>query len=82
MRTFRFGLAAACGLVGAALIGAPSEAQTLVGMANPASTYCQSIGGRSELRKTPEGVSGFCHLPDGKVMPEWDLYRRSLRSRN
>lgn len=41
-------------------------------MANPASVYCESIGGESKIK---DGA-GYCYLPDGEVMIEWELYRR------
>ncbi len=47
-----------------------------IGMANPASVYCQKIGGRLEMRQGPDGVRGICHLPDGTSMDEWALFRR------
>ncbi|WP_244192201.1 DUF333 domain-containing protein [Komagataeibacter sucrofermentans] len=47
-----------------------------IGMPNPASAYCQHLGGRLELRTSPQGTSGWCHLPDGSVMEEWALFRR------
>lgn len=46
-----------------------------VGMANPASDYCVSIGGRSEIRDEEGGQAGYCHLPDGQVVEEWALFR-------
>lgn len=46
-----------------------------VGMASPASEYCLQLGGQSEIRKTPEGEVGYCHLPDGRVVEEWALFR-------
>ncbi|WP_311399758.1 DUF333 domain-containing protein [Lautropia mirabilis] len=46
-----------------------------VGMANPASEYCIQQGGQLEIRKTPEGEVGYCHLPDGQVVEEWALFR-------
>ena len=47
----------------------------VVGMPNPASVYCAEQGGESVIRDTPEGQTGDCHLPDGRVVDEWDLYR-------
>lgn len=45
------------------------------GMANPASVYCESIGGRSVIKQEADGEAGYCHLPDGRVVEEWTLYR-------
>ena len=46
-----------------------------VGMANPASVYCAQQGGKSEWVTTAAGQSSNCHLPDGRVVEEWALYR-------
>lgn len=43
--------------------------------ANPASSYCAELGGRLELRLEQAGEAGYCHLPDGGVVEEWQLYR-------
>lgn len=45
------------------------------GLANPASQYCVSLGGRLEIRKETDGEVGYCHLPDGRVVEEWALFR-------
>jgi putative hemolysin len=51
-----------------------------VGLANPASTYCISLGGKRETRKDAAGnESSICHLPDGTVIDEWTLLRRDHR---
>lgn len=47
-----------------------------VGLANPASVYCEKIGGKSEITDTPEGQVGICTLPSGEKIEEWALYRR------
>ncbi len=50
-----------------------------VGMANPAAVFCVERGGTVELRplglSAAEGVAGFCHLPDGRVVEEWAYFR-------
>ncbi len=53
----------------------PSPNARTVGMANPASVYCAEKGGRLELRSESAGQAGYCHMPDGSVMEEWELYR-------
>ncbi|WP_395329580.1 DUF333 domain-containing protein [Novosphingobium sp. BL-8H] len=53
----------------------PPAATPSVGMANPASKYCVEQGGRSEIRREPQGETGYCHLPDGRVVEEWQFYR-------
>ena len=45
------------------------------GLANPASEYCVSIGGELEIRTEKDGEVGYCHLPDGRVVEEWELFR-------
>ncbi len=67
------------GLMGVVLMlsGCVSGAQTKesVGLANPASVYCAEQGGRVEIRKGANGETGYCHLPDGRVIEEWKFYR-------
>ncbi len=54
-----------------------SEAKKVapVQMANPASEYCIKKGGKLEIRKGEHGEAGYCHLPDGRVVEEWALFR-------
>ncbi|MBA7801771.1 DUF333 domain-containing protein [Citrobacter sp. C348] len=47
-----------------------------VGMANPASVYCQQKGGLLIAVQTPQGVRSDCKLPGGEVIDEWTLWRR------
>lgn len=51
------------------------------GIANPASVYCTDQGGKLEMREGPGGTSGYCHLPDGRVVEEWELYRAAHPAR-
>lgn len=46
-----------------------------IGAPNPASVCCHQQGGRLEIRTSPGGPSGWCHLPDGRVVEEWALFR-------
>ncbi|MGB8815108.1 MAG: DUF333 domain-containing protein [Paracoccaceae bacterium] len=46
-----------------------------VSMANPASVYCNDLGGQLEIRAEQGGEAGYCHLPDGTTVEEWKLYR-------
>ena len=65
-------------LVAAAMLSACAGAQPnkAVGMANPASTYCIEQGGKLEMRKDETGAEyAMCHLPNGKVIEEWDFFR-------
>jgi putative hemolysin len=68
-------LSSLCAVLAGCAQETPSAAPTL-GMANPASVYCATRGGRSEIVTTPEGQHGLCHLPDGTVIDEWALWRR------
>lgn len=47
-----------------------------VQLANPASTYCASLGGELDIEKQAEGEVGYCSLPSGERIEEWSLYRR------
>lgn len=54
---------------------AMSQEHKGIGMANPASVHCIQQGGTLEIRKDERGESGYCHLPDGRIVEEWELYR-------
>ena len=45
-------------------------------IANPASEHCVKKGGKLEIVKEAAGEKGMCHLPDGSVVEEWELFRR------
>ena len=48
-----------------------------IGMANPASQYCASLGGILEIKRQADGGEyGVCHLPNGTTIDEWELFRR------
>lgn len=57
-------------------MGAEVDSQP-TGLANPASEYCVSIGGKVVMRDTPDGQAGDCHLADGRVVDEWTLFREA-----
>ena len=75
-------------IIGTSLIGcgektepatnAQAETKTEVKaqIANPASEYCASLGGISEIQRTAEGEHGMCTLPNGEQIEEWALFRR------
>jgi len=48
----------------------------VMGMANPASVYCQQKGGKSVNIQTTQGSRSDCLLPGGERIDEWALYRR------
>jgi putative hemolysin len=67
---------AACG--GGAGTDAPPEAPGGgVGIANPASVNCLELGGTLEIVDGPDGQVGWCTLPDGRRVEEWELYRET-----
>jgi germination protein M len=48
---------------------------TSPGIANPASVYCESRGGKVEIVTNQNGQQGICRLADGTSVDEWDFYR-------
>lgn len=48
--------------------------QNTINKANPASEYCENIGGTVQIVKDPKGAYGLCHLPNGDIVDEWALY--------
>lgn len=46
-----------------------------VGMANPASVYCEEQGGQLEMRENAQGTYGVCIFPDGSKCEEWAYFR-------
>ena len=54
----------------------PQPVPPLVGMANPASVYCQKLGGKTIMKSNDKGQYGICEVPDGTQIEEWALYRR------
>lgn len=48
----------------------------MVGMANPASVACGDLfGGELSIVDGPDGQTGMCTLPDGRVCEEWVLFQ-------
>jgi putative hemolysin len=46
-----------------------------VGMANPASVFCEEQGGELDVRKDAAGnETGFCVFEDGTEVEEWAYY--------
>lgn len=45
------------------------------GMPNPASVYCEEQGGTLEIVDEAAGQVGYCNLPDGTRIEEWEYYR-------
>ena len=65
--------------IAAVLLTVAAGASQAWAMGNPASAYCLSVGGTLEMRRGPQGETGFCHLPDGRVVEEWTLFRSAQR---
>jgi len=49
--------------------------ESVFGMANPATVYCQDLGYEWTIEKTEKGDVGFCKFPDGTVVEEWDFLK-------
>lgn len=52
---------------------APTDDTT--GIANPASTFCVEQGGTVEIVDETGGQVGYCNLPDGTRVEEWEYFR-------
>ncbi len=49
---------------------------TVSAMGNPASLYCQKLGGKSEIASYKNGDEfATCRFPNGNVYEEWTLFR-------
>lgn len=68
-------------LIAAALLTVAAGAPQAWAMGNPASAYCESLGGSLEMREGRQGTVGLCHLPDGRVVEEWKLFRSANRKK-
>lgn len=69
-------LTVALGVLILSACGRSAPVGNTVGMANPAAVFCARQGGKSEVRKDDKGNQySWCHLPDGSVIEEWELYR-------
>lgn len=44
------------------------EPEPAIGLANPASAYCESIGGHLHIEEEASGQVGYCHLPDDRIV--------------
>lgn len=60
----------------AILAGCAPSSERPIGMANPASVYCQEKGGQVQIVDGPGGQVGMCVFPNGQAVEEWELYRR------
>lgn len=63
-------------LIGAACSLTRKEEPEVIGMANPASVYCEDQGGRLEIRTSKDGGQyGMCLFDDGSECDEWAFYQ-------
>lgn len=46
-------------------------------VANPASEYCVAQGGEVEIVDEAGGQVGYCNLPDGTRVEEWEYFEQS-----
>ena len=44
-------------------------------VANPASQFCAQQGGTIEIVEEEDGQVGYCRLPDGTRVEEWEYFR-------
>ena len=69
-------LLAACGDDG----GPPDDSVVTTGtdatLANPASVFCVEQGGTVEIVHETAGQVGYCNLPDGTRVEEWEYFLR------
>jgi putative hemolysin len=52
----------------------PTTSDSVMGVANPASQYCLEQGGELDLVDETAGQVGYCILPDGTRIEEWELF--------
>lgn len=61
----------ACGIALGLMLSSP-----VLAMNNPASAFCLDMGGKRETLKDASGADmSVCHLPDGRIIEEWTLFR-------
>ena len=82
--TLRFtavAIAAGLSLVGCGSDDAPSDTTIAArgtappAIANPASEFCVEQGGTVEIVDEAGGEVGYCNLPDGTRVDEWEYFR-------
>jgi hypothetical protein len=64
-----FGLLAACDDD-----SKPADTTTPAEIANPASEFCVAQGGTVEIVDEAGGQVGYCNLPDGSRVEEWEYF--------
>jgi uncharacterized protein len=53
-----------------------SKKQQPTQIPNPASVYCEKSGGKVDFVTTANGTAGYCNLPDGTRIDEWEYFRQ------
>ena len=53
----------------------PADTTTPTGIPNPASEFCVEQGGTVEIVDEEGGQVGYCNLPDGSRVEEWEYMR-------
>lgn len=51
------------------------DSKLKVGMANPASEFCIQQKGKLDIKNEANGQVGYCTLPNGQVIEEWEFFR-------
>ena len=68
-----FTVVSAVAALGACGDDGPAEPST--GLPNPASEFCVEQGGEVDIVTEADGQVGYCVLPDGTRVEEWDYFR-------
>lgn len=81
-----FGLPAALVIAGVLLVGCGDDGgsddggssdTTGAAGANPASEFCVDEGGEVDIVDEDDGQVGYCVLPDGTRVDEWEYFREN-----
>ncbi len=59
------------------LVASPVFAAGEAMIANPASVFCVESGGTSVIETEADGERGYCILPDGTKVDEWEYFREN-----
>lgn len=59
------------------LAASPALAAGEATIANPASVFCVKNGGKSVIETEADGQRGYCLLPDGTKVDEWEHFREN-----
>ncbi len=59
------------------LAASPALAAGETTLANPASVFCVESGGTSVIETESDGQRGYCILPDGTKVDEWEYFREN-----